>query len=299
MTLVTSESTKALFGAILLAQGAFKKAEKDGENTHHRNKYATLAAVWEAVHEPLHANGLLTLCYPHEFDGGGVTISTRIIHAESGEWVESSLRIALERGSAHEVGSAITYGRRYTLSALLGVVADDDDDGNAAQEGAPPKRDERPARSSGKKGEDKGPKFEPGIFPFGHSKGKKLAEVSVRSLVDGWVWAKLNKETVYVVFLDECVAELKRRAPSEEVPLVELVQELTKAYKKVEGHEAGLKLSTLKEALEARLEALRQDIEVQGVPAPAPTPAPAAGGGFDKMPAALDGPEEGQDDLPF
>jgi predicted metal-dependent hydrolase len=35
-------------------------------------------------------------------------------------------------GKPQEIGSALTYARRYSLSALLGIAADEDDDANAA-----------------------------------------------------------------------------------------------------------------------------------------------------------------------
>ena len=69
-----------------------------------------------------------------------ITIFSRIWHVQTGEWIESELVMPLAQSSAQGAGSASTYGRRYTLSALLGIVADDDDDGNAATAAAAPKR---------------------------------------------------------------------------------------------------------------------------------------------------------------
>ena len=43
---------------------------------------------------------------------------------------------------AQEIGSAITYGRRYNISSVLGLGSEDDDDGNAAQDGV----DDRPRK---------------------------------------------------------------------------------------------------------------------------------------------------------
>ena len=53
---------------------------------------------------------------------------------ESGQWIKSFTPIPVEKPvNAHKLGSAITYGRRYGLAAMIGI-AQTDDDGNAATE---------------------------------------------------------------------------------------------------------------------------------------------------------------------
>ncbi len=49
--------------------------------------------------------------------------------------MQARFSIPVDKANAHGVGSAITYAKRFTLSAVLGIVADDDDDGNAASKG--------------------------------------------------------------------------------------------------------------------------------------------------------------------
>jgi hypothetical protein len=61
----------------------------------------------------------------------GVILETVLLHL-SGEWISGEMFLPLAKGDPQGVGSAITYGRRYGLMAILGMVADDDDDGNAA-----------------------------------------------------------------------------------------------------------------------------------------------------------------------
>ena len=55
---------------------------------------------------------------------------------ESGQWLASECRMPYDntgsKNTVQSMGSAITYARRYSLSALVGVVADDDDDGEGA-----------------------------------------------------------------------------------------------------------------------------------------------------------------------
>ncbi len=66
----------------------------------------------------------------------GVCITTQLVHA-SGEWVRDRCVYPVAQRTSQGIGSAITYGRRYSLAALLGIAADEDDDGNAASAGAP------------------------------------------------------------------------------------------------------------------------------------------------------------------
>jgi hypothetical protein len=60
-----------------------------------------------------------------------VTVESRIIHT-SGEWISTTVTIPVTKPDAHGLGSALTYGRRYSVSALLAISADEDDDANAS-----------------------------------------------------------------------------------------------------------------------------------------------------------------------
>lgn len=122
---------KELFAALSKAQFQFKHALKSSVNPHFKSRYADLASVWDAVREPLHANGL---CIMHELvDVEGRLHLRTILGHVSGESRESLMPVhAKDFSNPQSVGSAITYARRYALSAMLGIVADDDDDGNAA-----------------------------------------------------------------------------------------------------------------------------------------------------------------------
>ena len=93
-------------------------------------KYATLAAITEATSEIMGSHGLAIVqeCFADE---AGVTVYTTVVH-ESGATMEfAPLSLPVERKNAQGVGSAITYARRYQLSAICGL-APDDDDGTAA-----------------------------------------------------------------------------------------------------------------------------------------------------------------------
>lgn len=126
-----SPSLGALAAALAKAQGEMEHAAKANTNPHFKSKYADLASVWEACRAPLSKNGLAIL-QPVKADGPNVTVTTLLAHS-SGEWISESLTMTAQQNTPQGVGSAITYGRRYGLSAMVGI-APDDDDGNAASQ---------------------------------------------------------------------------------------------------------------------------------------------------------------------
>jgi hypothetical protein len=99
---------------------------KDAANPHFRSKFASLDNTIETIRIPLASCGLAFAQFP---DGDGLT--TILTHT-SGEWMKATANLKLAKEDPQGQGSAYTYGRRYALSAMLGLVADEDDDGNAA-----------------------------------------------------------------------------------------------------------------------------------------------------------------------
>jgi hypothetical protein len=93
-------------------------------------KYATLAALVEATSATF-ANHGLAIVQEAAIDEAGVVVETWLLH-ESGAMMQfAPLTMPLAKRDAQGVGSAITYARRYQLSAVCGL-APDDDDGQAA-----------------------------------------------------------------------------------------------------------------------------------------------------------------------
>lgn len=132
----TSQEINEVATALAKAQAQMKPAAKDAENPHFRSKYADLASVWEACRGPLTANGITALQDVQTMDDG-IGVITRLVHS-SGQWIEfGPLVVPLGKRDAHGVGSATSYGKRYALSAAIGIVAEDDDDGNAAAANKP------------------------------------------------------------------------------------------------------------------------------------------------------------------
>ena len=125
-----SDSIAALAAALAKAQGAMKGAVKDSANPFFKSKYADLASVVEAIRAAFSANGLsyIQTVEPHPDE---VRVETTILHS-SGEWISCGyLSLPVSKADAQGFGSALTYARRYSLSAAVGV-APEDDDGNAA-----------------------------------------------------------------------------------------------------------------------------------------------------------------------
>lgn len=126
----TSEQIDLLFAAMNAAQKIMGGARKDTVNPHFNRTYADLASVWEAGRDPLAENGLTVIQVPSA-SGGSVTVATMLGH-KSGQWIAGELTLTPDKNTPQGAGSAITYARRYALSAFLGI-APEDDDGNEAE----------------------------------------------------------------------------------------------------------------------------------------------------------------------
>lgn len=129
-----SEQINEVASALAKAQGMMESALKDSDNPFFKSKYASLDAVWNAIRKPLSSNGL-SVIQTIEGIGDTINITTTLAHS-SGQWISSTFPLIAGRPKPQELGSVITYMRRYALSSLVGVTADEDDDGNAAQEQA-------------------------------------------------------------------------------------------------------------------------------------------------------------------
>lgn len=123
--MTTSDSLNELAAALAKAQGEMKNAVLNKVNPHFKNRYADLAAIRDAVIPPLTKHGIAVV---QALDASSVL--TRLVHT-SGQWIESVCPIP-NGGDMQKMGSAITYARRYSLSAICGIAADEDDDANAA-----------------------------------------------------------------------------------------------------------------------------------------------------------------------
>jgi hypothetical protein len=136
-----SQEITELAKAMLKVQAQLQPALKDRENPFTKSHYATLNSVMDACRDALVNNGIWLVQHPVPVEPGYLGLVTKLVHTESGQWQSSLLVMPLPKADPQGYGSALTYGRRYCLSALIGIVSEDDDDGEAASNGSRGKRD--------------------------------------------------------------------------------------------------------------------------------------------------------------
>jgi hypothetical protein len=133
-----SESIKNIACALVKFQASVSKVAKESNNPFFKSKYASLANILDTIQKPLSECGLAISQFP---DANALT--TIIVHAESGEWMESSYVMPVaKQNDPQAMGSAITYARRQSIGSILNLNIDDDDDGEKAMGRQLPKRDE-------------------------------------------------------------------------------------------------------------------------------------------------------------
>src|ERR1700754_1859363 len=108
-----------LLEALAKAQAIMRGAVEDRSNPFFKSSYADLTSVWEACREPLTTNGLSIIQTIQVLNGTNYLVS--ILGHLSGQWIKSVLPINPSKPDIQALGSAITYCRRYALSALVGV----------------------------------------------------------------------------------------------------------------------------------------------------------------------------------
>ena len=147
--LTTSPEIDRIASALASAQGAIEGAKKDSDNPFFKSKYADLAAVWAACRMQLARVGIAVVQIPNgtgrrvpikcwdkddkplpDGEGSEQRLTTLLVHA-SGQWIGGTFTMVAGEVTPQAAGSCITYMRRYSLAALVGV-APEDDDGNAA-----------------------------------------------------------------------------------------------------------------------------------------------------------------------
>ena len=123
--------TNNIAKALAEAQAEMQNPGFDATNPHFRNKFATLAAVRNAVIPVLAKHGI-AVCQDISSVEAGVSCQTVLLHASGQQLRFGPLVLPVSKNDAQGFGSAATYARRYSLMAVACVVGDDDDDANAA-----------------------------------------------------------------------------------------------------------------------------------------------------------------------
>ncbi|QCW18512.1 Erf-like ssDNA annealing protein [Escherichia phage vB_EcoS_W011D] len=123
-----SEKFDEILPALHKARSQFVKVKKDRQNTHLKNKYATLDSVLDAITPALTDSKLMVMQDMIENHEGGakLKVETTVIHI-SGQWAKFYSEIPIVKNDPQGVGSAFTYARRYALAAAFGLSQADDD----------------------------------------------------------------------------------------------------------------------------------------------------------------------------
>lgn len=144
----SSNSLSTIAEALANAQGECKDIVKGKQG--YGYKYATLESILSML-RPILAKHKLSVLQSHGNEENRITVTTRLMHS-SGEWLEDTggVEFQLLKGmnNAQSVGSAITYLRRYQISAFMNITSDEDVDGEIdpaqAKKNATPPTENKP-----------------------------------------------------------------------------------------------------------------------------------------------------------
>lgn len=181
-----SESIKELAAALSKAQGEFPTIAKNKTakvpmkaGGQYSYRYADLADVISATAPVLSRNGLGISQVP-TISNGKLVLETTLMHA-SGEWISSEYPLATH-DRPQEMGSEITYGRRYTMTSVLGIHGDEDDDGALAQNAPRPQAMETKRSEPAKRDPFESVPIDEYVGTFGKYKGQKLKDIDIYEL---------------------------------------------------------------------------------------------------------------------
>ncbi len=143
--------------ALAKVQENSMEAELNCENEHLKSKYADLGSVSRACRPFLAANGIAVTQVPQRTAQNTWELVTTLWHT-SGQWMRATLPLILQKNDMQGLGSALSYARRYSLGAMVGVTQEDDDgersidrekrQANNRQQSAPPQGNQRPPAQS-------------------------------------------------------------------------------------------------------------------------------------------------------
>ena len=126
--------TEKVLQAIETARKDFKMLNKSGENNFFKSKngephkFSTLDDIFTSCKEALEQQSV-SISYVCEYDEGLNFLKTIVTHIPSGQYLSSRSIIGHQNSTPQQVGSGITYFRRYHIQAMLNLEADFEDDG--------------------------------------------------------------------------------------------------------------------------------------------------------------------------
>jgi hypothetical protein len=223
-----SESIAELAQALNKFQMEVEGAKRINKNPFYNSKYADLATIWETVREPLTSNGLSVV---QTFETNTETIATEEVNTKSGvitkeikflvnitttllhlsgEFISGVLTLPLTKSDPQQAGSAITYGRRYALAAILGIHQEDDDANAHARKPEVDKKADTLETSKAKCTEAIKQFFPDGKIPDEYV--KRIAKAGEKTVLDG-LFLELKKEKEEIAAkIDERNAQIDREA---------------------------------------------------------------------------------------
>jgi len=143
----SSQELGEIFNGMMLFRAQLKQPSKDANNPFFKQGYVTLEGVMKSVDEALKGTGL-SYTQIVSNDESGIGVKTIITH-KSGQFFSTGvLSLTPEKKNPQGYGSAITYAKRYQLSALFGISSDKDDDGNQATPSNRPKQNYQKRQAS-------------------------------------------------------------------------------------------------------------------------------------------------------
>jgi hypothetical protein len=127
-----SDQINELATALAKAQAEIHNPKFDSQNPHYKNKFASLAAVRNAIVPAFAKHGLSVLQNLTTGEQHTISCETIILHSSGQSMKLGPLVMPASKADAQGLGSAATYARRYSLLAAAGVVGEEDDDAEAA-----------------------------------------------------------------------------------------------------------------------------------------------------------------------
>jgi hypothetical protein len=132
---MNSSEINELAAALVAAQSEFSAVPKGSVNPFFKSKYAALPEVVASAGPVLAKHGLAISQHITYDDAGNDCLMTYLLH-KSGQYLAYSMKLHIVKGDPQSQLSAVTYARRGSYMACLGLVADVDDDGNLAAQAA-------------------------------------------------------------------------------------------------------------------------------------------------------------------
>lgn len=200
-----SETIIKLSKALVETQKELKQPLKDAKNPFFKSEYVPLENVAEAITQTATKYGLAFSQYATTTESGNVSVGTIVFH-ESGEFIEyPPLILKPENTKPQSIGSAITYAKRYALSAIFGITSDKDDDGNKANGNGEPQK--QPQKRNQKQAQND----EPDVHAIVEKYVQKLEVLGVKraELVE-YVCNKHNVGNLFDIQPNILVGEIKQ-----------------------------------------------------------------------------------------